>query len=48
MDQKLDLNTQSSQSTVPISVGIISISDRASAVIYDDLGGLALKEAASQ
>ena len=48
MDQKLQLNTRASQSTVPISVGIISISDRASAGIYDDLGGRALKESAQK
>ena len=30
----------------PIQVGIITISDRASKGVYDDLGGPALKEAA--
>jgi molybdopterin adenylyltransferase len=47
MDQELELNTRSSaRVSAPIKVGIIAISDRASAGIYDDLGGRALKEAA--
>ena len=40
--------TPSLQSPIPISVGIITISDRASAGEYDDLGGPALKEAAEK
>jgi molybdopterin adenylyltransferase len=40
--------TPSLQSPVQISVGIITISDRATAGEYDDLGGPALKEAAQK
>lgn len=41
-------NTPILQSSPPITVGIIAISDRASAGIYDDLGGAALKKAAQE
>jgi molybdopterin adenylyltransferase len=47
--QKQDPNTPPLQnSNTPISVGIITISDRASAGEYVDLGGPALKEAAEK
>ena len=40
--------TPSLQSAVPVSVGIITISDRATAGEYNDLGGPALKQAAQE
>ena len=40
--------TPSLQSPISISVGIITISDRAAGGEYDDLGGPALKEAATK
>ena len=40
--------TPSLQSPVPVSVGIITISDRATAGEYNDLGGPALKQAAQE
>src|SRR5262249_26244766 len=48
MDKQQHSHTPTRQSSIPITVGIIAISDRASAGIYDDLGGPALKEAAQQ
>src|SRR4051794_11734756 len=46
MDSKThNSNTPSLQRPLPIAVGIITVSDRASAGEYDDLGGPALKEA---
>jgi molybdopterin adenylyltransferase len=39
-------NTPSPQHSVPLAVGIITISDRASSGGYEDLGGPALKQAA--
>jgi molybdopterin adenylyltransferase len=43
-----DSITPSLQSPIPITVGIITISDRATTGEYDDLGGPALKEAAEK
>src|SRR3954469_12383462 len=40
--------TPSLQSPIPISVGIITVSDRATSGEYEDLGGPALKEAAER
>src|SRR5438874_8465494 len=40
--------TPSLQSPISVSVGIITVSDRATAGEYDDLGGPALKEAAQK
>jgi molybdopterin adenylyltransferase len=40
--------TPSRQSPIPITVGIITVSDRATSGEYDDLGGPALKEAAEK
>jgi molybdopterin adenylyltransferase len=40
--------TPSLQSPIPISVGIITVSDRATSGEYEDLGGPALKEAAQK
>lgn len=48
MARKQDSNTPSLHHSNPISVGIITISDRASRGEYDDLGGPALKEAAKK
>jgi molybdopterin adenylyltransferase len=49
MQQKQHSNTPSLQrSNSPITVGIITISDRAAAGEYDDLGGPALNEAAQR
>ena len=46
--QQQHSNTPSLQSPIRITVGIITISDRASGGQYDDLGGPALKEAAQK
>ena len=46
MKDKQHSNTPTLQHSSKIAVGIITISDRASAGDYDDLGGPALKEAA--
>ena len=46
MDKKQHSNTPSLQHSTRVVVGIITISDRASAGQYDDLGGPALKKAA--
>jgi len=48
MEQQQLSITPSLQSARPITVGIITISDRAAAGEYDDLGGPALKEAAEK
>jgi molybdopterin adenylyltransferase len=48
MEQQQHSTTPSLQSSRPITVGIITISDRAAAGEYDDLGGPALKEAAQK
>jgi molybdopterin adenylyltransferase len=40
--------TPSLQSPIPITVGIITVSDRATSGEYEDLGGPALKEAAEK
>jgi len=49
MDKKQDLITPPLQnSNTPISVGIITISDRASSGGYEDLGGPALKKVAEE
>ena len=46
MKDKLDSNIPTLQHSNQITVGIITISDRASAGEYDDLGGPALKQVA--
>ena len=46
--QEQHSNTPSLQSPIRITVGIITISDRATTGEYDDLGGPALKEAAEK
>ena len=48
MEQQQHSITQSLQSSRPVTVGIITISDRAAAGEYGDLGGPALKEAAQE
>ena len=48
MEQQQHSITPSLQSSRPITVGIITCSDRAAAGEYDDLGGPALKEAAEK
>jgi molybdopterin adenylyltransferase len=48
MEQQQQTITPSHQSSRPINVGIITISDRAAAGEYDDLGGPALKDAAQE
>lgn len=48
MEKKQFSNTPAPQHSNPITVGIITISDRASAGEYVDLGGPALKEAAQK
>ena len=48
MEKKQHSNTPALQSSIPITVGIITISDRASAGQYEDLGGPVLKEAAQK
>ena len=48
MQQQQHSITSSLQSSAPITVGIITISDRASAGDYDDLGGPALKQVAQK
>lgn len=48
MEQNQHSNTPSFQHSNPIVVGIITISDRASAGEYVDLGGPALKKAAEE
>jgi molybdopterin adenylyltransferase len=50
MDQQQQQHsiTPSLQSPLPITVGIITISDRATTGEYDDLGGPALKDAAQK
>jgi len=48
MEKKQHSNTPALQPSVPITVGIITISDRASAGEYEDLGGPVLKEAAQK
>jgi len=48
MKHKQDSNSPVLQSSKQITVGIITISDRASAGDYEDLGGPALREAAQK
>jgi len=48
MEKKQHSNTPTIQHSNEIVVGIITISDRASAGEYTDLGGPALKEAAQK
>ena len=48
MEKKQHPNTPTPQHSSHIAVGIITISDRASAGEYEDLGGPALKEAAQK
>ncbi len=48
MEKKQHSNTPALQPSVPITVGIITISDRANAGEYEDLGGPVLKEAAQK
>ena len=48
MKDKQHSNTPALQPSNPITVGIITVSDRASAGDYEDLGGPALKEAAQK
>jgi molybdopterin adenylyltransferase len=48
MEKKQHSSTPALQPSVPITVGIITISDRASAGEYEDLGGPVLKEVAQK
>jgi molybdopterin adenylyltransferase len=48
MEQQQNSTTPSLQSSRPIAVGIITVSDRAAAGEYNDLGGPALKDAAQK